>query len=80
MTWMFERAAATSSNVKGTQWWQHHNKPIEIWSDEVLRQKLEYIHNNPVESGFVSEPNFWKYSSAIDSSGGKGLVEICHAI
>ena len=80
MIWMFERAASKSSNVKGTQLWQHHNKPIEIWSDEVLRQKLEYIHNNPVASGFVSSPDFWKYSSAIDYSGGKGLIEICHAI
>jgi len=59
---------------------QQHNKPIEIWSDEVLRQKLEYIDNNPVASGFVSEPNFWKYSSATDYSGGKGLIEISHAI
>ena len=53
-----------------------HNKPIELWSAEVIEQKLNYIHNNPVEAGFVLDPEYWKYSSAIDYAGGKGLLEI----
>ncbi|GGI52479.1 transposase [Mucilaginibacter galii] len=76
MLWMFKRAAAKSSNVKTNQFWQHHNKPIELWSAEVIEQKADYIHNNPVEAGFVNEPEHWKYSSAIDYAGGKGLVSI----
>lgn len=76
MTWMFERAGLKNSNVKNGQFWQQHNKPIELWSNEVIEQKLNYIHKNPVESGFVSEPWHWKYSSAIDYSGGKGLLKI----
>ena len=32
MLWMFERAGLKSSNVKGYQFWQHNNKPIELWS------------------------------------------------
>ncbi len=74
--WMMEKAAKDSSNVEKRQFWQHHNKPIELWSPEVINQKVDYIHNNPVEAGFVSEPWHWKYSSAIDYSGGKGLIEI----
>ncbi|MGB4774927.1 MAG: transposase, partial [Daejeonella sp.] len=31
MLWMFKRAGAKSSNVKYHQFWQHHNKPIELW-------------------------------------------------
>ena len=73
---MMERAASKSSNVQNRQLWQHHNKPIELWSNEVMEQKVNYIHNNPVEAGFVSEPWHWKYSSAIDYAGGKGLLEI----
>lgn len=76
MLWMFKRAGLKSSNVKGNQFWQHHNKPIELWSEAVIVQKADYIHNNPVESGFVSETYHWKYSSAIDYSGGTGLIEI----
>ncbi len=32
--------------------------------------------DNPVEAGFVNDPYHWKYSSAINYSGGKGLLEI----
>ena len=76
LLWMFERAASKSSNVKGKQLWQHHNKPIELWSSHVIDQKVAYIHENPIEAGFVSEAKHWKYSSAIDYSGGKGLLEM----
>lgn len=76
MLWMFKNAAAKSSNVKHSQFWQHNNKPIELWSPQVIEQKADYIHGNPVVAGFVSEPWHWKYSSAIDYSGGKGLVDI----
>ncbi len=76
MLWLMERAGLKNSNVKYRQFWQQHNKPIELWSAAVIDQKIDYIHNNPVEAGFVSEPEHWKYSSAIDFSGGKGLLEI----
>ena len=76
MLWMFERAGMQSSNVKGKQLWQHHNQPVELWSPEVIEQKVDYIHNNPVVSGFVVEPWHWKYSSALDYCGGKGVIEI----
>ena len=74
--WMMERAGKRNSNVDKMQFWQQNNKPIELWSPEVIGQKVDYIHNNPVEAGFVLEPWHWKYSSAIDYSGGKGLIEI----
>ena len=32
---MFKKAAANSSNVTSYQFWQHHNKPIELWSAHV---------------------------------------------
>ncbi len=76
LLWMFERAGSKSSNVSIYQFWQHHNKPIELWSPEVIDQKVDYIHNNPVLAGFVEEPWHWRYSSAVDYSGGKGLLEI----
>jgi len=64
MIWMFARAAKKNSNVKSHQFWQQNNHPIEIWSLKVFEQKLNYIHYNPVESGFVMNPEDWKYSSA----------------
>ncbi len=76
LLWMMERAGSQNSNVKHRQFWQQHNQPIELWSPAVIDQKIEYIHHNPVEAGFVTEPHHWKYSSALDYSGGKGLLEI----
>jgi len=74
--WMMERAGSNNSNVKGRQFWQQNNKPIELWSPRVIDQKVDYIHLNPVKAGFVSEPHHWKYSSAIDYNRGKGLLDI----
>ena len=48
MTWMMERAGKKNSNVKNCQFWQQNNKPIELWSTKVIKEKLDYIHNNPV--------------------------------
>ncbi|WP_205502233.1 REP-associated tyrosine transposase [Rufibacter psychrotolerans] len=76
MLWLMERAGLKNSNVQKRQFWQQHNQPVELWSPAVIEQKLQYIHLNPVEAGFVSEPHHWKYSSALDYSGGKGLIEI----
>ena len=61
---MFEQAGKKNSNVKQKQFWQQNNNPIEIWSLKVFEQKLNYIHNNPLETGFVTNPVDWKYSSA----------------
>ncbi len=73
---MMQRAGSKNSNVQNRQFWQQHNKPIELWSNDVIDQKIEYIHNNPVVSGFVYEPEHWKYSSAINYAGEKGILEI----
>ena len=72
----FQKAAKSNSNNTINQFWQQHNNPIELWSNKVLEQKIDYIHNNPVESGLVDEPWKWKNSSATDYSGNKGLVNV----
>ena len=52
-----------NSNVKNKQFWQQNNHQIEIWSLKVFEQKLNYIHNNPIETCFVTDAIDWKYSS-----------------
>ncbi len=39
-------------------------------------EKLNYIHQNPVQAGFVTREEDWKYSSAPDFFGMKGLVAL----
>jgi putative transposase len=76
LLWLMEHAGKYNSNTKGFQFWQQHNQPIELWSDEVFFQKMDYIHMNPVKSGFVNPPEDWVYSSAIDQAGRKGFIEL----
>jgi REP element-mobilizing transposase RayT len=44
--------------------WQAGYHPVAIWSPAIFEQKLNYLHFNPVEKGFVEKPEYWKYSSA----------------
>lgn len=71
----FSKAASKSSNVNGYQFWRHDNKPIELWSNKVILEKVNYIHDNPVEAGLVFNPWDYVYSSAIDYADGKGLLD-----
>ena len=71
----FKREGAKSSNTTNFQFWRHDNKPIELWSNEVIQQKIDYIHNNPVEEGIVFRAEDYKYSSASDYAGEKGLLD-----
>lgn len=76
IVWMMERAGKKNKNNNDWQLWQQHNQPIEIKDHTMFEQKLAYIHNNPIEAGFVSEPQHWLFSSAADYSGLKGLIDI----
>jgi putative transposase len=58
------------------QLWQEGSKPKQIQNDEMMLQKLEYAHNNPVRRGYVDEPQHWRYSSARDYLGMPGLVRV----
>ena len=58
------------------QLWQEGSHPKEIQTDEMMRQKLEYIHYNPVKRGYVDLPEHWRYSSARNYMGQTGLVHV----
>ena len=76
LLWMFEKAGKENATITHRQLWQHHNKPIELWTDEVIKQKIDYIHNNPVTSGYVTDPVDWKYSSARNYQDDHSILEI----
>jgi len=58
------------------QVWQEGSMPKQILNNEMMQQKLEYIHNNPVARGYVDDPLHWRYSSARNYAGQLGLVEV----
>lgn len=66
LLWMFERAGKHNANNEQYQFWQQNNHPIELSTHQMMIQRLDYLHNNPVESGAVDYPPNYLYSSAKD--------------
>lgn len=75
---IFEKNGKANKRNFRFQFWQHENHPVLLDSKEMLDQRLNYLHENPVRSGFVPMPEHWLYSSAIDyyTSTEKGLLDL----
>lgn len=58
------------------QLWQEGSHPQQIMNEEMMRQKLEYMHLNPVKRGYVDKAEHWRYSSARDYSGVPGIFPV----
>jgi REP element-mobilizing transposase RayT len=63
---------ASGRNKKGRvicKFWQEGNHPVEITSNEFFDEKLDYIHNNPVNANIVEKPEDYIFSSARNYAG-----------
>lgn len=58
------------------QVWQEGGKPKQIQNDEMMWQKIEYIHDNPIARGFVDDALHWRWSSARNYAGEPGMVDV----
>lgn len=78
--WMlniFRFTGSGNKNNKEFQFWKQDYHPVELTTNEMLEQRLLYLHENPVRSGLVWEAWHYKYSSAIDYyTKEKGLLKI----
>lgn len=73
----FNRAGQRNSNNKNFPFWQQDNHLFELQGNDMLQQKLLYMHDNPVSAGLVYETWHYKYSSANDyHTGMKGLLNL----
>ena len=58
------------------QFWQEGVHAELVFSEAMIQEKLNYIHDNPVKRGYVSLPEHWRYSSASQCKGLAGLIDI----
>ncbi len=72
----FEFNAAKNKRNSKYQVWQKDNHPIILYSPRAIRINLNYIHNNPVNAGFVNKPEYFRLSSASNYRYGKGLLKV----
>ncbi len=57
--------------------WYPRFYDFNVWSPEKRVEKLDYMHNNPVERGLVPTPAHWRWSSFRTYAYGEpGLVRI----
>lgn len=76
---LFSYAGKNNNNNKDHQFWKQDYHPIELNTAERSKERLDYLHENPVRSGLVWEPWHYKYSSAIDYyTNEHGLLKIEH--
>jgi REP element-mobilizing transposase RayT len=73
---MFGSLAAESKKHSKYKFWQNEYHPVELFYNEMMDQKLDYIHENPVKEGVVENPEDYLYSSARDYAGKKGLLDV----
>jgi len=70
------KAGGANSKAQTYQLWRNDNHPIELFSNEVINQKSDYIHNNPVLESIVERAADYLYSSAKNFAGEEGLLKV----
>ena len=57
--------------------WQKRFYDFNVWTERKQKEKLRYIHRNPVTRGLVREPDQWAWSSFRSYAyGERGMVRI----
>ena len=64
------------NRISKYKFWRDDNCAKELDGNDILEQKLNYIHLNPVKALIVERPEQYIFSSAKDYNGTKGLVNI----
>ena len=72
---VFQISGKKSTKHQKYQVWKEGYHPVELNSNLMLDQRLDYLHDNPVLVGFVDTPEDYPYSSAADYYLNKFVVE-----
>ncbi len=73
---IFSNAAKLHKRNNKYQFWTHENHAIELTSNEMIEQRFDYIHMNPVKAGLVQNPEEYIYSSARNYAEIDNVMEI----
>ncbi len=61
---LFNYFAKANKQYSKNHFWQYTIHTVLLYSNEVIKQKMDYIHMNPVRAGLVNEPENYICSSA----------------
>jgi len=66
-----------SGSVAAPAFWQRRFYDFNVWSEKKLKEKLHYMHRNPVDRKLVQHPQDWPWSSwSFYAKGEQGLIRI----
>jgi REP element-mobilizing transposase RayT len=54
LLYMFNYFAKQNEQYSKYHFWQYKNQPVVLYTNEVIDQKRDYIHHNPVRAGLVA--------------------------
>jgi putative transposase len=63
------------SQMEEAHFWQRRFYDFNVWSEKKLKEKLDYMHANPVQRKLVQHPRDWPWSCWTHYAG-KGVVKI----
>jgi putative transposase len=68
---------AVSKQLTARPFWQRRYYDFNVWTEEKIVEKLNYMHRNPVQRGLVAMLENWRWSSFCHyATGEQGTVEI----
>ena len=78
MLYRFEFAGKFKNRIEQYHFWQDGNHAIYLdpHKPEMLKQRINYTHQNPVRADVVEDAEDYLYSSARDYCGKRGLVDV----
>lgn len=77
----FRHWARSTQRAEQYKLWQDGYHGVCLEGDgKRMKERIDYIHNNPVRQLVVAEAEHYLFSSAGDYSGKKGLVEVVVAL
>jgi REP element-mobilizing transposase RayT len=77
--WIIDRCrfqAFNDKKVSIAKFWQEDNYIEQIYSYTFFKQKLDYIHMNPVRQEIVERAEDYLYSSARNYAGISGVIDV----
>ena len=72
----FQKACEHLKRAQQYKVWQDGYHAEHIYSNSFIKQKIEYIHNNPVKDKIVTLPEDYYFSSARNYAGLENELEI----
>ena len=77
--WLLDRCwfrGVNDSKIKNYKFWQDGSYIECIHSYDFYKEKLNYLHMNPVKQEIVEKPEDYVYSSARNYCGLSGLIDV----